>query len=132
MSSKFCLKREPFKTAGLNVLKTLLVAKLISVVLNFLLPSILIFQPLLLFSFPFLSSSFPSSFLMFFSVFKYIATSIVMFCVEHYEMPFLSHIKGMKVVKACGSDGLAPFSSLMLVEMVFQTALCEAAISCFL
>ena len=52
----------------LHILKTLLVPKLIPVVLHFLLASILIFYPLLLFSFPFLSGSLPSSSLMFLSI----------------------------------------------------------------
>ena len=44
-----------------TILKTLLVPKLIPVVLYFSLASILIFQPFLLFSFPFLSGSFSSN-----------------------------------------------------------------------
>ena len=72
----------------LHILKTLLVPKLISVVLQLLLLSILIFHPLLLFSFPFLSGSLPSSSLMFLSILQCVPISNS--CAEPYRMPFLS------------------------------------------
>ena len=62
-------------------------AKLIPVVLHFLLSAILIIHPLLLFLFPFLSSSFPSSSLMFLSILLCVPVSIVIYCVEYNQMP---------------------------------------------
>ena len=75
----------------LHILKILLVLlKLIPVILHFLLIAILIFHPLLLFSFPFLSGSLQSSSLMFLLILQTVPTSIVIFCAEPYQMPFLN------------------------------------------
>ena len=79
-----------FLSCHSHILKTLLVTKLIPIIFHFLLPSILIFHPLLLFSFPFLSSSLLSKFLMFLSILQCISTSIVISCAEAYRMPLLS------------------------------------------